>query len=372
MLSDGTWNYTWQHGRELASMTDGSTSWNFTYNADGLRTGRSDGITTYKYFYIDGKLSHMLIGSSYVHFAYDTSGSPIWMRYNGTRYYYVTNLQGDVITILDANGNSVVQYNYDAWGKVLSITGSMADTIGTINPLLYRGYIYDHDAGLYYLQSRYYNPTVGRFINADDPAFMGITGTLVSFNLFPYCENNPVNLVDPTGRFGLTAAIIATGAIVGGLLGAFNAAATGGNILESVIEGALTGAIGATCGMLITNPYVAVTIATAGSALVDFATQATNQVVTTGTFDIEKIDGGRIAKTAFETGLGTAIPQFGDAANVAADAFGTALIWAEGSTIITTADVIITNSTNPKPKTTNAKPKKYRGVSILDRELLIT
>jgi len=182
-------------------MTDGSTTWSFTYNADGMRTSRSNGSTTYKYFYIDGKLSHMLIGSSYVHFAYDASGSPIWMRYNGTRYYYATNLQGDVVAILDANGNSVVQYTYDAWGKVLSITGSMADTIGTINPLLYRGYIYDHDTGLYYLQSRYYNPVFGRFICAD--VYVATGQGFVGNNMFAYCLNNPINRTDVTGSVSL-------------------------------------------------------------------------------------------------------------------------------------------------------------------------
>ena len=101
------------------------------------------------------------------------------------------------MAILDANGNSVVQYTYDAWGKVLSITGTMADSIGTINPLLYRGYIYDHDTGLYYLQSRYYNPTIERFINAD--AFVSTGQGFVGNNMFVYCLNNPINFVDRYG-----------------------------------------------------------------------------------------------------------------------------------------------------------------------------
>ena len=125
----------------------------------------------------------------------------IWMRYDGTRYYYVTNLQGDVVAILDANGNSVVQYTYDAWGKVLSITGSMADTIGTINPLLYRGYIYDHDTGLYFLQTRYYNPTIGRFICAD--VYVATGQGFVGNNMFAYCLNNPVYLKDSFGTYSV-------------------------------------------------------------------------------------------------------------------------------------------------------------------------
>jgi RHS repeat-associated protein len=82
-------------------------------------------------------------------------------------YYYVLNLQGDVMAILDSNGANVVSYQYSAWGTRSSVTGSKKDTLGVYNPLRYRGYVYDEELGLYYLQSRYYNPTWGRFINAD-------------------------------------------------------------------------------------------------------------------------------------------------------------------------------------------------------------
>ena len=89
------------------------------------------------------------------------------MEYNGNTYYYYYNLQGDVIGLYDSDLNIVVNYTYDSWGKVLSITGSMADTLGQANPFRYRGYYYDSESGLYYLNSRYYDPEVGRFINAD-------------------------------------------------------------------------------------------------------------------------------------------------------------------------------------------------------------
>ena len=105
---------------------------------------------------------------------------------------------GDVMEILDKNGNAVVSYLYDAWGAPISVTGPMASTLGVQNPIRYRGYYYDTETGLYYLQSRYYDPVVGRFLNAD--GLLGANGDLMSYNLFAYCSNNPVNMSDPTGE----------------------------------------------------------------------------------------------------------------------------------------------------------------------------
>ena len=148
--------------------------------------------------------------------------------------------------------------------------------------------------------------------------------------------------VDPTGE-SLLGAIIVTGAIVGGLLGAFSAATTGGNVLESAIEGCLTGALSSTCGILISNPIVAVGIAIAGGAAVDFGMQVSTQYVTKKQITLPTIDYGRVAKTGLQTGISTAIPQYGKGAQNAVDAFGTALIWAEGSALITCLDIAITN-----------------------------
>ena len=131
-------------------------------------------------------------------FAYDASGKPLSLNYNGTRYIYATNIQGDVIAILNADGTAIVTYTYDAWGNPLSISGTMANTLGLDNPLRYRGYVWDQEIGLYYLQSRYYDPQLGRFINAD-----GLVATGQGFignNMFSYCLNNPVSRIDDTGE----------------------------------------------------------------------------------------------------------------------------------------------------------------------------
>ena len=196
-LSDGVWAYTWEHGRELAAMSNGSTTWTNTYNADGLRTRRTNGSTTYNYIYNGGSLTQMTVGSDTLYFAYDVSGTPMSVTYNGTNYYYATNLQGDVTAILNTSGTAVVQYTYDAWGSPLSITGTMAETLGVVNPLRYRGYVFDSETQFYYLQSRYYDPELGRFLNAD--AYASTGQGILGNNMFAYCNNNPICRIDPSG-----------------------------------------------------------------------------------------------------------------------------------------------------------------------------
>ncbi len=134
--------------------------------------------------------------------------------YNGTQYFYITNQMGDVIAITDNNGTIVGNYEYDAWGTV-----TLADSdIANANPLRYRGYYYDSETGYYYLQSRYYNSSICRFINADIPEIAQLSkGVSYGTNLFSYCDNDPINNSDPTGTFGTP--IQWACAIIGALLG---------------------------------------------------------------------------------------------------------------------------------------------------------
>ena len=145
-----------------------------------------------------------------IDFIYDENNQPFAMRYkasgsnNYATYYYILNVQGDVIGLLNANGAIAAKYTYDPWGKVtVQSSNGTANTssafIGNINPLRYRGYYYDNDTGLYYLQSRYYDPAIGRFINADTYTTTDADG-LLSTNMFAYCENNPVVRSDATGE----------------------------------------------------------------------------------------------------------------------------------------------------------------------------
>ncbi len=140
-------------------------------------------------------------------FLYDESGNSVGFTLNGTEYYYIKNLQGDITAIADASGTIVAKYTYDVWGKILSITDAngvdvSADSthIANINPLRYRGYYYDSETGLYYLLSRYYDPETGRFVNSDN-VISGTGNSVQGFNLYVYCFNNPVNLTDETGNW---------------------------------------------------------------------------------------------------------------------------------------------------------------------------
>ena len=129
-------------------------------------------------------------------FIYDNNGKPYAFYYDGTLYYYITNLQGDVIRIIDTAGATICTYTYDAWGRLLN---SSTNQIFKANPIRYRGYYYDTESGLYYLGSRYYDPQVKRFINADGYASTG--QGFVGCNMFAYCGNNPIRFVDLNGCF---------------------------------------------------------------------------------------------------------------------------------------------------------------------------
>ncbi len=134
---------------------------------------------------------------------YDETGV-VGFEYNGVKYHYIKNLQGDIVSIYNNNGIVVVNYTYDAWGNVISITGTQATTIGEINPFRYRGYYYDTETNWYFLQSRYYDSSVGRFINAD--GIVGANGGVVGYNMFAYCNNNPIPFSDRTG-YSLTTSL---------------------------------------------------------------------------------------------------------------------------------------------------------------------
>ena len=188
------WNFTWVNGRSLATASDGTNSLSFAYDAGGLRTSKTVNGVSYRYYYASGRLMRMTWGTNTIDFFYDANGTPYAMKYNGTAYYYITNLQGDVMRIVDGSQNTVTSYDYDPYGKVISATGTLAN----INPLRYRGYVYDQETGFYYLQSRYYDPTIGRFINADSYATTG--QGIIGHNMFAYCKNNPVINIDLFGN----------------------------------------------------------------------------------------------------------------------------------------------------------------------------
>ena len=192
------WTFTWAQGRRLTTATDGTNSINYTYDADGLRTGKTVNGTEHTYYYAGGKLLRETYGDTVLDFFYDASGNAYALKYNGTLYYYITNLQGDVTSIVDAQGAVVASYNYDPYGNLISDEPA-ENTVGHLNPLRYRGYYYDSESELYYLQSRYYDPELGRFLNTD--AFASTGQGVLGYNMFAYCGNNPINNEDPTGNY---------------------------------------------------------------------------------------------------------------------------------------------------------------------------
>ena len=211
------WAFTWEAGRQLASMSKRGTDVAYQYNADGLRTKKtvtqSGASTVYEYLWNESKLVGQKVGNDAVRILYDANDEPVGFTVNDTAsYYYVKNLQGDVLAIVDKTGAEKVSYVYDAYGQIVSMTGDA--TLQKLNPCTYRGYYYDAETGLYYLQSRYYNPEWGRFINADKTEVMQLSkSSAVNGNLFLYCNNNPINNTEVSG-------MITPANIIGALVGA--------------------------------------------------------------------------------------------------------------------------------------------------------
>jgi RHS repeat-associated protein len=207
---------SWGEGRMLLGVrTNASNYSQYFYGVDGLRTRKVvavNGIkTTTEYAWGDNGLAGTIIrngtATTTVVPHYDGDGEAIGFTVKHVpsklvgpsttnTYIYVKNLQGDVLRILDSNGNAVVNYAYDPWGKP-TVTGD--EELAALNPCSYRGYDYDEETGYYYLKTRYYNSETFRFLNADDTSFIGASGTVLSYNVFTYCENNPINLSDEFG-----------------------------------------------------------------------------------------------------------------------------------------------------------------------------
>ena len=184
---------TWK-GRQLTQL--GNTK--FTYDGQGRRISKNS--LTFLY---DGN-GNIIKQSNGLEFFFDFEGIAALKR-NNTMYFFLRDGQGNIIAIVDSTGDVVVQYWYDAWGnhKVVDADGDEItdqNNIGNLNPFRYRGYYYDTETGLYFLQTRYYDPEVGRFLNRDSVQYAD-PETINGLNLYAYCLNNPVEYADPTGQF---------------------------------------------------------------------------------------------------------------------------------------------------------------------------
>ena len=241
----------------------------FTYDVDGLRTSKTipNVGLEHKYYYVGDRLQYETLGgSSALWYFYDADGNPSGIRYkdnSGTvnDYYFVCNWRGDVIQIYNASGTLVGSYTYDAWGRVTeNATSADTENITETNPIRYRGYYYDTETRLYYVNSRYYDPAVKRMLNADDDSLSTATPQgLTDKNYFAYCDNNPVVRVDSNGEFYN----YVVGAVVGGAIGAVSTAIAGGDA-KAV---ALSAGIGAVGGLIGASGLPAVAQIVAGGVL---------------------------------------------------------------------------------------------------------
>ena len=202
---------TWE-GRTLVEQIKNGTTITYSYDSSNMRTSKTVGGVKHNYYYVEGKLMYEDCPSYKLFYAYDANGflSGIKrVKSNGTteNYGVYCNMFGDVIAIYNSSKALIAKYSYDTWGKLLSITNasgtdiSATSDIWTQNSIRYRGYVYDEETQLYYLQSRYYDATTGRFINADDYSLLTVSPTaLTDKNLFAYCDCNPIVRIDIGGN----------------------------------------------------------------------------------------------------------------------------------------------------------------------------
>ena len=284
----------WQNGKELKRISKDNTTINFQYDPNGVRTKKTVNVVTngslnatnVEYVYEENKLIQMKYANSILDFSYDSSGEVISVAYRSSAsaipqyYYYGLNSHGDVIALYNSSGNVAALYEYDAYGKVVSVTNSTGTAISNpshiamLNPLRYAGYVYDNETGLYYNITRYYDPTTARFINADSIDVLTTTSTeLTDKNLFAYCDNNPITRADDGGEFWHLVA----GAVIGGVIGGVSAWLSGGDGVDILI-GTLAGA---GSGLLTASGAGAVVqvVAGAGIAMASNAAQQTNKIV---------------------------------------------------------------------------------------------
>ena len=202
---------TWGEGRRLKRIAATAGEVTFAYDSDGKRVKKTSGNTETKYYYNGSTLSGLVrtttgntgTTKTTVQFVYDAEGKPFLLRLNGkTDYFYLYNGLGDVVGLVDSSNKVVVRYQYNSWGKVTSSEDTSGVSLATLNPFCYRKYVYDSETGLYCLGSRYYDPEVGRFVNADDTdVIFAKPQELYHKNLYVYCYNNPVVRRDIQGYF---------------------------------------------------------------------------------------------------------------------------------------------------------------------------
>ena len=274
---------TWTRGRLLEtypSLASPNVTWTFTYNADGIRVGKSAPGTTTTYGVDGERIVYEKTNGQIKRYFYDESGIA-GFEYSGQKYVFRKNLQGDVVGICSSSGTLIGEYVYDAWGNLLE---EPTNGVLLANPFRYRGYYYDSSIGLYYLNSRYYDPETGRFLNEDLVSYLE-PETIGGINLYAYCLNDPVNYIDPTGHKAewwqwlisgievvVGSALVATGVASGvgiGLIGLGVGSMISGAVNESTGGSFTAGWTGGQVGGIFSFiPYIGATVGAFTSSVV--------------------------------------------------------------------------------------------------------
>ena len=198
---------TWVNGKQLQSYNNIQ----YMYNKNGIRIGKEANGNITKYYLEGDRVILEKRNNNVIYYLYDDVQNLIGLKCNGNTYYYIKNIQEDIIGIINNSNDIIAKYEYDSWGNILSIKDNNDDDItdlnhiARINPFRYRSYYYDEDTNFYYLNSRYYNPAIGRFISPD--CIIGNEDKPLAYNLYIYANNNPINNVDDTGQFSISLAL---------------------------------------------------------------------------------------------------------------------------------------------------------------------
>ena len=312
MYKDGM-SMSWENGKELSQIIKGEDTFSYKYNSQGIRIGKTVNGVEHIYTLEGSRILSESYGNITMLYIYDETNSPIGIAYRENDYakgvfdyyLYLKNLQGDIIGICNSSYELISEYTYNAWGEC-TITNYTEDNIGNVNPFRYRGYYHDSETGFYYLNSRYYDPQIKRFINADDISYMDPI-TLTGINLYAYCDNNPVMYVDPSGHFIIS---LLGSILVGVAVSALSY--TGSELIAFSIKGEWTwsweqffgsvigGVVGGTVGELLKSFEMLSKLA---GAMTSGFTSVFMGDVFEYTFDGEDFDIGSTLKRSVQAGL---------------------------------------------------------------------
>ena len=253
-LTIGNTNLTWSSGRELVNLSKDDLNVSYKYNKDGIRVEKQINNDVYKYKLEGNKIIFRQKENNVLYFIYEVD-NVIGFIYNNQTYYYNKNLQNDIISIRNSDNEIIVNYEYDSWENILSIKDNNNNDITNqthiayINPFRYRSYYYDNESGLYYLNTRYYNPKWRRFINIDE--LLTTDKGFTKNNMYCYAGNNPVSRIEIDGCLWFQVA----GALAGGIIGFATKVVSNvvsGEKWDNGVKGAIAG--GAVTGLLMTTP----------------------------------------------------------------------------------------------------------------------